>query len=251
MKRDFEMFQMLVKRGADPSIPDKEGNTLLHYLCEGAVKESEFQFIKDLIEIYNLRLTRNNEHMTPYDLIRAYPKKEMPFRNTPNLRKDVWEYLEEKIEDIPDITDTENYAEIHLAIIRGEINEVNTLVEKDEKNLNLRDMEGKTPFMLSIEHERVEIADLLFKKGASVTQRESKQGNTALHIAAKMGNFHAAKNIVETEPSLALSKNFESQTPFHLAVESRSMEVLQELEKFKIESLAIKNTEGENPLFVA
>mmetsp|Transcript_24832 Transcript_24832/g.24603 ORF Transcript_24832/g.24603 Transcript_24832/m.24603 type:complete len:388 (+) Transcript_24832:140-1303(+) len=189
--------------------------------------------------------------MTPYDLIRAYPKKDMPFRNSPNLRKDVWEYFEEQIEQVPDIIDAENYADIHLAIIRGEISEVTKLLDEDDENINLRDMEGKTPYMLSIEHERVEIADLLFKKGALVALTESKQGNTALHIAAKMGNFHAAKNIMEAEPQLALSTNFESQSPFHVAVESRSMEVLQEMEKYKIGSLQIKNTDGENPLFVA
>jgi len=32
IKRDYEMFQMIVKRGADPSIPDKDGNTMLHHL---------------------------------------------------------------------------------------------------------------------------------------------------------------------------------------------------------------------------
>lgn len=251
IKRDIEMFQMLVKRGADPTIPDKDGNTVLHHLCEGAVKDSEFQFIKDLIEIYNLRLTRNNEHMTPYDLIRSYPQKSMPFRNVPNLRREVWDYFEEKIKENPDLLDSENYEPIHLAVIKGELGEVDKLVKEDDVNLDKRDMDGKTPFMLSIEHERVEIADLLFKLGADVKKRESKTGNTALHIAARAGNFHAAKNIMEAEPSLALSQNYEAASPFHVAIESRSMEVLRELEQYKIESLTIKNTEGENPLFLA
>jgi ankyrin repeat protein len=189
--------------------------------------------------------------MTPYDLIRAYPKKSMPFRNSPNVRREVWDYFEEKINENPDLLDTENYAEIHLAIIRGEMSEVDKLIEKDENNLNLRDMDGKTPLILAIEHERVEIADLLFKKGADVSKRESKMGNNALHISAKMGNFHAAKNIMETNPSLALIRNFDSATPFHLAVDSRSKEVLVEMEEYKIESLGMKNIDGENPLFVA
>lgn len=215
------------------------------------MRESEFQFIKDLIEIYNLRLTKNNEHYTPYDLIRAYPKKDMPFRNTPNLRRQVWDYFDEKMTENSDLIDPENYSDIHLAIIRGEFNEVDKLIKKDPNKLDQRDMEGKTPFMLSIEHERVEIADLLFKTGADVTKRDSKLGNNALHVAARMGNFHAAKNIIETDPSLALSKNYDSASPFHIAIESRSMEVLQVLEEYKIESLSIKNVEGENPLFVA
>lgn len=66
-----------------------------------------------------------------------------------------------------------------------------------------------------------------------------------------MGNFHAAKSIMEANPDLAISQNYEGNTPIHLAIESRSMEVLNELEAFKVESLSIKNTEGENPLFLA
>lgn len=251
IKRDVEMFQMLIGKGADPTIPDKDGNTVLHHLCEGAVKDSEFQFIKDLIEVYNLRLTRNNEQQTPYDVIRAYPKKAMPFRGVPNHRREVWDYFEEKIKENPDIVDPESNEAIHLACIKGDINEVEELVNKDERNLNLRNLDGKTPFMLAIEHERVEIANFLFKQGADITKRESRFGNTALHIAARMGNFHAAKDIMTSNSGLALSQNFDGASPFHTAVESRSIEVLNEMEEFKIESLSIKTIEGENPLFLA
>ena len=191
MKRDVEMFQLLAKKGADPTTPDGEGNTILHYLWEGAVKDSEFQFIKDLIEVYNLRLTRNNEHQTPYDLIRSYPKKAMPFRGVPNLRRDVWDYFETKIKENADLLDSESNEKIHFACIRGELGEVEELVGKDENCINSRNLDGKTPFMLAIEHERVEVANLLFQKGADISKRESKFGNTALHIAARMGNYYS------------------------------------------------------------
>lgn len=187
MKRDTEMFQLLVKKGANPAVPDREGNTVLHYLCEGAVKDSELQFVKDLVELFNLRLTRNNEHQTPYDLIRAYPKKAMPFRGVPNLRRDVWDYFESKIKENADLLDSETNDKVHFACIRGELADVEDLVAADEACINARNLDGKTPFMLAIEHERVEVANLLFQKGADVSKRESKFGNTALHIAARMG----------------------------------------------------------------
>ena len=139
---------------------------------------------------------------------------------------------------------------IHLAIIRGEISDVEDALENVD-NLDLRNMDGKTPFMLAIEHERVEIADLLFDKECDVTKKESKFGNNALHISARMGNFHAAKKIMKANPELALSQNYEGNTPIHEAIKSRSMEVLNEMEEYKIDSLTIKNVEGENPLFLA
>ena len=50
-----------------------------------------------------MRLTRNNDHFTPYDLIRAYPKKSMPFRGVPNLRREVWDYFEERMNENIDL----------------------------------------------------------------------------------------------------------------------------------------------------
>jgi ankyrin repeat protein len=44
-KIDSEIFDLLVSKGADPNLPDSEGNTVLHYLCEGQVRKIEFDFI--------------------------------------------------------------------------------------------------------------------------------------------------------------------------------------------------------------
>lgn len=74
------MFDSLVHKGADPNLPDENGNTVLHMLCEGAVRETEWEFIKECIEKYNMRLTRNKEHKTPFNLIRGYPKKTITAR---------------------------------------------------------------------------------------------------------------------------------------------------------------------------
>ena len=147
------------------------------------LKDSEFQFIKDLIEVYNLRLTRNNEHQTPYDLIRSYPKKAMPFRGVPNLRRDVWDYFETKIKENADLLDSESNEKIHFACIRGELGEVEELVGKDENCINSRNLDGKTPFMLAIEHERVEVANLLFQKEEQTLAKENQSLETLLFIS--------------------------------------------------------------------
>jgi len=35
-----------MKIGGDPMLPDKDGNTFLHLLCEGGVKDVEYDFAK-------------------------------------------------------------------------------------------------------------------------------------------------------------------------------------------------------------
>jgi ankyrin repeat protein len=118
-KLDLELFDSLVKKGADPNLPDDQGNTSLHMLCEGAVRDVEYDFIKECIEKFNIRLTRNKEHKTPFNLIRAYPKKTITARQGPNFRRKVWDYFEEKVKEQPDLEDADKNHEIHLAIIRG------------------------------------------------------------------------------------------------------------------------------------
>lgn len=55
----MQTIEMLVQKGADPIMPDKVGNTLLHILAFGTIRDVEYDFIKQIIQRYNLRLTRN------------------------------------------------------------------------------------------------------------------------------------------------------------------------------------------------
>jgi ankyrin repeat protein len=45
-KLDFETFDDLVKIGGDAMLPDHNGNTFLHLLCEGGIKDIEYDFAK-------------------------------------------------------------------------------------------------------------------------------------------------------------------------------------------------------------
>jgi ankyrin repeat protein len=58
-KLDMQTIEMLVAKGADPIMPDKVGNTMLHILAFGTIRDVEYDFIKQIILKYNLRLTRN------------------------------------------------------------------------------------------------------------------------------------------------------------------------------------------------
>ena len=42
----METFDLLVSKGADPMTPDKVGNTILHVLAFGAIRDVEYDFVK-------------------------------------------------------------------------------------------------------------------------------------------------------------------------------------------------------------
>lgn len=70
-KLDWETFEDLMKAGGDPLLPDHNGNTFLHLLCEGGIKDIEYDFAKMALQAFNIRLTRNTNCKTPLNLLRS------------------------------------------------------------------------------------------------------------------------------------------------------------------------------------
>jgi hypothetical protein len=53
-------------------MPDVDGNTFLHYMAMGTIKDSEYDFIRQVCVKNKLRLSRNNEGRTAYNIIKAH-----------------------------------------------------------------------------------------------------------------------------------------------------------------------------------
>jgi hypothetical protein len=51
--------------------PDDDGNTVLHIMAMGTIKDKEYDFIKMITVRYNLRLTRNKENRTALNIIKS------------------------------------------------------------------------------------------------------------------------------------------------------------------------------------
>jgi len=71
-KVDLETFESLIELGADPMQPDTEGNTFLHLLAIGQIKDVEYDFIRNAITKYKMRLTRNKDGRTPLNTLKAF-----------------------------------------------------------------------------------------------------------------------------------------------------------------------------------
>ena len=71
-KLNKEVFEKLIREtGADPMMPDSDGNTFLHIMALGMIKDTEYDFIKKMVVRHGLRLTCNKQGKTPLALIRT------------------------------------------------------------------------------------------------------------------------------------------------------------------------------------
>ena len=76
-KLDWETFEDLIKIGGDPMLPDKDGNTFLHLLCMGGVKDLEFEFAKMACLQFgqSVKLTRNGNQKSPLNILKNFEAK--------------------------------------------------------------------------------------------------------------------------------------------------------------------------------
>ena len=87
-KMDWETFEDLINRGGDAMLPDKDGNTFLHLLCQGVVKDLEYDFAKLALQSFNIKLTRNNRGKNPLDILRGMQGAAAGFvRGQPNYKR--------------------------------------------------------------------------------------------------------------------------------------------------------------------
>ena len=80
-KLNRDIFEKLIRTtGADPMMPDAEGNTFLHIMATGVIKDSEYDFIKQMVLRHGLRLTCNKEGKTPLALIKQQTAQAVALR---------------------------------------------------------------------------------------------------------------------------------------------------------------------------
>jgi hypothetical protein len=67
-------------------MPDHEGNTFLHLLCEGGITDEEYDFAKLVCSNYPIKLTRNAKGKSPLNLLRSMDALPPLTRGQPNFK---------------------------------------------------------------------------------------------------------------------------------------------------------------------
>ena len=94
---------------------------------------------------------------SPLNLLRSMNATAGNARGQPNFKRRLQEFLESILKNDPTFEDHEKNSPLHLAIIRDDPEKFGQLMKEPDfatAQLNLRNVDGKSPLFLAIEHGR-------------------------------------------------------------------------------------------------
>ncbi len=107
-KLNRDIFEKLIRTtGTDPMMPDADGNTFLHIMALGVIKDTEYDFIKQMVIRHGLRLTCNKEGKTALNLMKTNAgQSSVALRGQPNFKRRIATFLEERLLENPTFLDS-------------------------------------------------------------------------------------------------------------------------------------------------
>ncbi|MCQ2821694.1 MAG: ankyrin repeat domain-containing protein [archaeon] len=149
---------------------------------------------------------------------------------------------------------------LHWAVMRGSYSIVKRLIEifkSQQKDIDIKNVNGVTPFFLSHLRQDKSICELLYESGAysNVTDIE---GNSIAHLVASLGDLKWFKYTLKKFNVNCYMKNNKGNTPFMLAVLNQKAAIVKYMiELFKTNqgtcstNLNCRNNVGQTPLHAA
>jgi ankyrin repeat protein len=114
-------------------------------------------------------------------------------------------------------------AAIHMAITRGEIEHVQSMIEEYSADLEIRDANSNTPLLLAFHCQNYELVQLLLTYGADFRAMDLNN-NTPLHLAFHQNFLEIARELVSMGASIN-AVNYNGNSPLMLACHCKSFEL--------------------------
>lgn len=105
---------------------------------------------------------------------------------------------------------------VHSHAFKGELAELEALLEKSDVDVNKIDSDGRTPLQVALKAGHPDIVDLLMEYKADPST-EDPEGNPALHAAVLQSSLGMLAVILQQD-GLCNSENRDKRTPLYLAV---------------------------------
>ncbi|XP_071100543.1 ankyrin repeat domain-containing protein 50-like [Haliotis cracherodii] len=177
-----EVVELLVHKGADVTLVDKDGNNILHLACQ-----------KNNVELVKYVLSQDMVGINDRGVYERTPV----MRAARNGYKEVVELLVHKGADVT-LVDKDGNNILHLACQKNNVEMVKYVLSQDMVGINDRGWYERTPVMRAAEKGYKEVVELLVHKGADVTLVD-KDGNNILHLACQKNNVEVVKYILSQD----------------------------------------------------
>ncbi|XP_072105570.1 serine/threonine-protein phosphatase 6 regulatory ankyrin repeat subunit C-like [Mobula birostris] len=241
-------MEYLLDHGADPSIPDKQGYSAIHYAASHGSKQGLELIMETAMDCLNegegdffvspLHLAAYSGHHVALGVL-------VEVLGTPDVRDcdgrtplyvaakrghtDCVEILTQHGASILIPERLTKGTPLHAAAASGHTDCLHVLIDSTEDTdvLDTMDAHGQTAVMLAVTNSHGECIHLLLEKGAS-TDTADKRGRTALHRGAVQGCEEAVAALLDHQ-AFALCRDVRGRTPLHLAAASGHSTILEAL----------------------
>lgn len=266
-----KIAEVLIKLGADVDVKNKDGDLPLFVaVFNGNEKCAEFlnendaslgdctKIIKKLLKNPKMKdRTKILKSCVKYDLdlFDYWGSKGETLLNTISKLRDDYEDVAEMAKIIADAqSDEEKYDKhgdedgntaLHNAVSKKNPNLelVSVLITKGAWSIHKKTYcsEGKFPLMLAVQHDNVDLIDLLISHGARVNDKTDGSHMTALHGACMCCNEKVIKFLIQKGADISPVNDWGS-TPFSILMENPQLENRENCIRTMIKEFAKRST---------
>ncbi|XP_071108992.1 ankyrin repeat domain-containing protein 50-like [Haliotis cracherodii] len=173
------VFDFLIRKGANVSQVDDDGNNILHWACRGG----HMDMMKYLLSQHSVDIhSRGKFGSTPL-------MKAVYYGN-----RDMFKFLVSQGANVSQVDDDGDNI-LHWACIGGHVGMVKYLLSQHIIDINSRSKKGKTPLMKAAYYGQRDVLEFLVSKGANVSMVDD-DGDNIIHYASIRGQVEVLKHII-------------------------------------------------------
>ncbi|XP_067667462.1 ankyrin repeat domain-containing protein 50-like [Haliotis asinina] len=228
-----DVFDSILDEGGDPSLVDKKGDNILHWVCRGGHVEMVKYVISQNFTDIN---SRGHYGMTPIMVV-AFKGNRRVFDLVLSKGADT-SLVDNNCDNI-----------LHWVCRGGQVEMVKYVISQNFTDINSRGHYGMTPIMVAAVQGHRQVYDLVMSKGGDASLVDT-YGDNILHWVCRGGHVEMVKYIISQNFTDINSKGEYGRTPMMVAAVKGHRRVL-DLVMSKGGDASLVDTHGDNILHLA
>ena len=253
---DVEFCKLILSNlQCNPNIQDVLGNTPLH---TATTKEST-ELVHAIVAHKKCDLSiKNSDNETPLfiairlgnvGIARILTMATPSMRMAADMSDD--QLYRQLFQGNPNVQDAMGNTPLHIAVARGNIGLVQSILSHEKCDPNIPNSEQDTPFHLAIYLMNMAITQVLVKDKRYNPSLTNIRNFTPLHMAVQKCDVELCRLILANQQCNPNIQDALGNTPLHIATTKENTELVQAIIAHKPCDLGIKNSDNETPLFIA